>query len=163
MTHFSPRNLEKSLEVGLFTVSYSNNTGSVYPGDYFDLEFHSGNMTGFSGSGTSQLTFSSGNYIFEAGLGLNKCYNTYSIRAPQLSFHYILECDGLLEGTLGTTDANVDDYTNSNDFSYLNKNSNTSFNIKFKLIDLKYGLSTYTALPNRTLPYHSFMTVWREV
>ena len=163
MTHFASRNSNKTLELGLFSITYGNNASSFSVGDYFDFTFDSGNLSGYSGSGTSELTFSPGNYIFEAGLSLNKD-TSYNSSAFYYAFHYKLECDTSLEGTLGICDAYYDYNHAASNQSYLYKNSNNSFNLKLKLIDIYNRTTQLTSAGNpRTLPEHSCLIVWREV
>lgn len=163
MTHFATRSSNKTLEIGLFSITYGNNASSFSVGDYFDFTFDSGNLTGYSGSGTNELTFAPGNYIFEAGLAFNKD-TSYNVRAFNYAYYYKLECDTLLEGTLGISDAFFDYNLAASNQSYLYKNINSSFDLKLKLIDIYNGTTQLTSAGNpRTLPEHSCLKVWREV
>jgi hypothetical protein len=163
MTHFASRNSSKTLELGLFSITYGNNTSSFVVGDYFDFTFDSGNLTGYSGSGTNELTFEPGNYIFEAGLAMNK-NTSYNSSAQRYAYHYKLECNSTLEGTLGISDAYFDYNLATSNQSYLYKNVNSSFNLKLKLTDIQNRGTQYTsALNPRTLPEHSCLIVWREI
>lgn len=163
MTHFASRNSSKTLELGLFSITYGNNASSFVVGDYFDFTFDSGNLSGYSGSGTNELTFAPGNYIFEAGLAINK-NTSYDSSARMHAFHYKLECNGALEGTLGIDDTYYDYNLAASNQSYLYKNTNSSFNLKLKLTDIMYRATQLTsALNPRTLPEHSCLIVWREI
>ena len=163
MTHLGPRNSTKTLEVGLFSITYGNNASAFVVGDYFDFTFDSGNLSGYSGDGTDELTLEAGNYIIEAGLSLNKSNVTNSI-ATRYNFQFQLESNGTLDGTIGSSDAYYDQYMATSNQSYLHKNTISSFSLKLKLIDILNGITSYSSLGDpRTMPEHSYMTVWREI
>ena len=69
-----------------------------------------------------------------------------------------------MDGTVGSSDAYQDYYLATSNQSYLHKNTILSFNLKLKLVNIMVGGSSYTTLGDpRTLPEHSYMTIWREI